>query len=110
MRWISHLPESLSRAAYWHRGEPAWRREEALEVIREITSAGFRVIGVEIWLPGGEGPLIPAPYIYTWDEGSTQSSAGRVKTASDYVSSFSWDPRDLSVLGEDPYFNLTVAD
>lgn len=68
-----------------------------------------------MWLPGTEGPVVPTPYVYAWDETTAARAGSRVSrqlppSAMDYVRTFDWDPSDVFVAGREPYFNLTVVD
>src|SRR5258708_37377041 len=115
MNWFSRLPTELQKRAYVHGDEAAWSRDDALEVIRVLSTLGNVVLGVEVWLRTGGAPRIPSPYIYQWDSadlngGDHKQSAVDINTAAlSYVEGFQWDSRDVSALTQEPYFNLTVS-
>jgi hypothetical protein len=73
-------------------------------------------LGVEIWLPTTPCPTIPAPIFYTFEsrqlphERLTDFVQRASREASDYISTFEWDPADANYQGAVPYFNLTFDD
>jgi hypothetical protein len=66
------LPEGrLSRASKARNSELVWNRADAIDAITLIERAGFKVLGVEVWVPSPKGPIIPMPFFYVWDRGSS---------------------------------------
>jgi hypothetical protein len=111
------IPRDLLSTAFLSAsGEPAWSKDDVLQVISWATNSQIAVFGVEVWLPTTPGPTIPSPYIYTFEptqhEGANWNEF--VKRANgdsiDYVRNFDWDPADKAHHGLTPYFNLTLGD
>ncbi|RBP15888.1 hypothetical protein DFR50_107158 [Roseiarcus fermentans] len=94
-------PELLARA-YRIPGEVAWTRADAIAAIDGLEKAGWRILGVEVWLPTLPGPTMTG---WWWD-------CERVwgpQTAQDYVRTFQWGADDpISLKEAEPFFNLTV--
>ncbi|MFI5029123.1 MAG: hypothetical protein ACHQPH_00315 [Reyranellales bacterium] len=109
MNWLSAVPRHLLERAYEARDEYAWSRCDAIDVIEALQGRNFKVIGVEVWLPTKPGPTIPTPYIYVWDIGSENGSAGHPIHAIDFIRTFVWSEQDLAHRDREPYFNLTVV-
>lgn len=104
------LPEGLLNRAFKARnGEPAWNRTDAIDAITLIERAGFKVLGVEVWVPSSEGPIIPMPFFYAWDRDHAVSGKIGIASASDFVRKFRWDERDEEFKNSEPYFNVAVA-
>jgi hypothetical protein len=104
------LPEGLlNRAFKSHNGELAWNRTDAIDAITLIELAGFKVSGVEVWVPSSRGPIIPMPFFYAWDR--DQAFAGKIGVTSpgDFVRKFRWDERDAEFKDSEPFFNVAVA-
>jgi hypothetical protein len=114
MEWFSRLPPKLQKSAYIYRHEAAWSKEDALETIEALSALGAAVLGVEVWLRTDGAPRIPSPFTYQWDAGpqkTTDLKRSAIDTnavARDYVRRFQWDPHDVGVQEQQPYFNLTV--
>jgi hypothetical protein len=107
--WETLLPEHLLQAAYRSSGgEYAWKLEDALVVLKLLSSGGCVVLGVDVWLPTDPGPTIPTPYVYDWDL-ENQGRSGEGQSAVDFVRTFQWDPTDTSAQGMPPYFNICAA-
>ena len=111
------IPQELMANAYLSQsGEPAWCKDDALQVIRWATSLEVAVIGIEVWLPTLPGPTIPMPYFYSFDcepaegEGWFEFVNRANKEAADYVDGFDWDPNDTKHFGTQPFFNITLDD
>jgi 16S rRNA (cytosine967-C5)-methyltransferase len=67
MDWYVFLPEALrSRAFVASYGELAWSKQDALAVIDLLFDVGFKILGVDIWGVGEEGPWI-SPFVYDLD-------------------------------------------
>jgi hypothetical protein len=101
--WHSVVPSDLIQRAYKTRGELAWSRSDVLRVVGILQDQGYRVIGVDIWIPTHPGPTIPTPLVYDWSEPAYKISA------IDFIKASEWDSTDRSHLGREPYFNLTVV-
>ena len=98
---FSHtLPLELLQRAYRSRHELAWARTDAVEAIDRLEKAGFRLLGVEVWIPSSPGPKMTG---WFWD--SRDKETGR-----DFVKGFEWGPQDGSLKNCEPFFNLTVAE
>ena len=108
MHWFNDLPARLRLSAYRSGVEAAWSRADALEVIAMLKQRGFYILGVDIWLPTIPGPTIPTPFIYDWNEAHVGDYPNIAPTASEFVSSFAWDPTDAN-RHECPYFCITVS-
>lgn len=103
------LPEGLLNRAYKARnGEPAWNRTDAIDAITLIERAGFKVLGVEVWVPSSKGPIIPMPFLYVWDRDQAVSGKIDISSPSDFVRKFRWDERDSEFKNSEPYFNVAV--
>ena len=102
------LPEQLVKRAFEWRGEFAWSRDDAIEVMRWMDHHQRLVIGVEVWIPSPSGPVIPAPYVYVWSLERSRRLPRSETTALDYVQDFCWDANDLKFKDQQPYFNLTL--
>ena len=90
------LPEGLLNRAFKARnGEPAWNCTDAIDAITLIERAGFKVLGVEVWVPSSKGPIIPMPFFYAWDQVQVISGNIRITSAGDFVRKFRWDERRL---------------
>jgi hypothetical protein len=104
------LPEGLlSRAFRARNGELAWNRADAIDAITLVERAGFRVLGVEVWVPSPKGPIIPMPFFYVWDRDQAFSGKIGILSPSDFVREFRWDERDAEFKDTEPYFNVAVA-
>ncbi len=99
--WYPLLSRDILDRAYRAGGEMAWDRADALRVVALVESHGYRVIGVEIWLPTRPGPTIPTPFVYDWRESYEIPAAAFIKT-------FQWDETDRSHGGTAPYFNIST--
>lgn len=105
----------LDIAAFRSGDEAAWKKAEAREVISIATSLGLAVIGIEVWLPGQDGPVIPIPFFYSWtarevdlsDWNDYRSSVNAL--AAEYVENFAWDTSDVNHQAFEPLFNLTFS-
>ena len=107
--FASVLPEGLlSRAFKARNGELAWSRADAIDAITIIEGAGFKVLGVDIWIPTPRGPLIPTPFVYDWGSDDWSKHPKSPKSAMDFVRKFEWDDNDKNFKEREPYFNLTV--
>ena len=110
------LPLRLRDSAYRDEaGEPAWSREDAIEVIQWAYDNGVAILGGEVWLPTIPGPTIPSPHFYQWDVESVDKeqweefirrSAAESRT---YVAEFEWADDDPASREYEPYFNLVVV-
>lgn len=108
--FTASLPEGLLNRAFRARnGEPAWNRTDAIDAITLIERAGFKVLGVEVWVPSSEGPIIPMPFFCAWDRDHAVSGKIGITSASDFVRKFQWDERDVEFKNSEPYFNVAVA-
>jgi len=114
--WLARLPESLRVAAYYAEGEAAWPAEEALSAVQCATELGVAVCGVEVWLATASRPTIPTPHVYTWEFREQEPQEAWLAfvrranhEATEYIRSFSWDPRDQAHRGLEPYFNLDIV-
>ncbi len=105
---FSRLPDHLLKSAFKWGDELAWPRRDATEVINWAKAQNYPVVGVEVWVPSPDGPIIPSQYIYVWRLSRAQRRSGGAKDALDYVQSFEWDPKDAGFLDSKPYFNLTL--
>ena len=104
------LPEGmLSRAFKARNCELAWNRADAIDAITLVERAGFRVLGVEVWVPSPKGPIIPMPFFYVWDRDQAFSGKIGIISPSDFVREFRWDERDAEFKDTEPYFNVAVA-
>jgi hypothetical protein len=108
MDWENLLPENLREAAYEAGSEYAWNRENALEVIKVISSHGYVILRVEIWLPTKPGPTIPTPFVYFWRLRTDTPHQKHPKSANEFVGTFEWDEADTSHKGMEPYFNFVA--
>ncbi|MGH7177473.1 MAG: hypothetical protein ACREJC_08850, partial [Tepidisphaeraceae bacterium] len=105
----------LMKHAYTDEGEAAWPRSQALSLISIMTSNSIAVMGGEIWIPEVGGPIIPAPFIYTWTSPDYQPDLETWnayveranRDAQDYVETFAWDPQDVGFRDKEPYFTMT---
>ena len=109
-------PVRLRDSAYRaENGEPAWSRDDAIEVIRWALDRGLAVLGGEIWLPTTPGPTIPSPYIYQWtvSMGETETWGEFVRRSAAesyaYVREFAWADEDVLSHPFEPYFNLVLV-
>lgn len=98
-------PELLQRA-YSTSSELAWTRSDAIEAISGLETAGFILLGVEVWIPASTGPRMTGRW---WDL-EDRGIPNRPQTALDFVRTFAWGPYDGALKGLEPYFNLTVAE
>jgi hypothetical protein len=105
MDWLPSVPLHLLQRAYRARNEYAWSRNDAIQVVEALTGGNFKVIGVDIWLPTNPGPTIPTPYVYDWSLGAVDHP----RVATEFIRNFDWATDDVSHLGMEPYFNLTVV-
>jgi len=104
------LPEGLLNRAFQARnGELAWNRADAIDAITLVERAGFKVLGVEVWVPSSEGPIIPMPFFYAWDREQAFARKIGVTSPGDFVRKFQWDERDAEFKDSEPYFNVAVA-
>ena len=113
----TRIPDDLLAGAYFaQNGEPAWARNDALNVIAWATTSCIPVLGVEIWIPTTPGPTIPTPFIYTFEptqvQGESKSQLGDRANgeAAEYVRSFDWDQGDTVHHGIEPFFNITFGE
>ena len=110
------LPLRLRDSAYRDEAsEPAWSREDAIEVIQWARAQEMAILGGEIWLPTTPGPTIPSPHIYQWTVESSDMEPWEdfVRRSADesqaYVEGFRWADDDPASRGFEPYFNLVLA-
>jgi len=75
--WVSILPEDILRRAYHSENELAWNRSDALRVATILQDRGYRIIGVDTWLPTRPGPT---PLIEDWYESHALSALDFIKT------------------------------
>jgi hypothetical protein len=82
-----------------------------------MEASGVAPLGVEIWLKGTDGPVIPEPIIYTWtaeERDPGEPWAGFVTRAAvgarDYIRSFVWDASDVGHQKDVPYFFIESSD
>jgi hypothetical protein len=100
------LPPELMRRAYRIRNELAWARDDAIEAIDRLEKAGFTLLGVEVWIPSSPGPKMTGR---DWDS-EDRAAPDVPATARDFVKNFKWGPYDATLKGDEPFFNLTVAE
>jgi hypothetical protein len=105
---LSKLPDRLLKSAFKWGGEFAWARDDAADVIKWAEAQNYAVIGVEVWLPSPDGPIIPSRYVYVWSLSRSKRNSSGPKDALEYVQSFDWDPDDAGFLDSKPFFNLTL--
>jgi hypothetical protein len=105
-QWYQLLPESLRKSAYTAAHERAWRRQDALKVVDILSTNGYVVLGVDIWLATDPGPTIPTPFVYDWSLESALQSGKCPKSAAEFIRTFEWDSADVSHEGREPYFNI----
>jgi hypothetical protein len=102
------LPLALMLRAYRTSdgNELAWTRSDAIEAITGLESAGFTLLGVEVWIPSSPGPLMTGRWWDLYDRGVPN----RRQSAVDFVTTFAWGQYDDGLKDQEPYFNLTVAE
>ena len=96
--WYSLLPRDILDRAYKAGGELAWTRADALRVVALVGSHGYRVIGVDTWLPTRPGPT---PLVDDWDE-------SRPMSATAFIETFRWKPTDDADRHLDVVFNISA--
>lgn len=106
MEWEDLLPEGLRRAAYRSGSEKAWNRQDAVRVVKILSSNGYTILGVDVWLATNPGPTIPTPFVYDWSLESGSAIVGYPRSADEFIRTFKWDPTDKSHGGREPYFNI----
>src|SRR5258705_12481419 len=106
MGWQQQLPDDLLESAYRANTESAWNRQDAIRVVQVLSSLGYRILGVDIWLPTDPGPTIPTPFVYDWTCRADTPSKSYPLSAEEFIRSFDWHPSDESHLGMEPYFNI----
>lgn len=100
MDWYDLLPYALRQSAYKSEGgELAWPRSDALRVISILESSGYRISGVDTWIPTTPGPT---PYCYDWQE----SRLARLGSAAEFIRNFNWNEADTDRIRSEPYFNV----
>lgn len=115
---FNNLPHTIRSVGFLHpKGEWAYPKHAALELLEYFTQESVAVLGGEVWIPREHRiVLIPSPIFYVWDAGDKQpleewgkyvERANRVAT--DYISTFGWAREDEGKYSE-PYFNLTAVD
>lgn len=55
---ITILPNDLQEQAIILSGEPAWPKKPVRDVILHLSSNGYAVLGLEVWLPEGDVPKV----------------------------------------------------
>ncbi|HTI44729.1 MAG TPA: hypothetical protein VL462_00025 [Candidatus Nitrosotalea sp.] len=108
LAWENLLPAHLKRLAYKAGAELAWKRSDAIEVLKFLSDNGYILLGIDIWLATQPGPTIPQPFVYDWSLETTSSANRQQVTAIDFVREFEWDPADKSHREREPYFNITA--
>jgi hypothetical protein len=106
---FASLPIVLLQAAFEHGGQYAWARDDALAVIDWLHDHAHPVIGVDVWVPSDRGPIVPAPWIYTWSQSYSGGRTDAIRDPRMFVACFHWDPDDVGFRNAQPYFNLTVG-
>jgi hypothetical protein len=96
------LPKDLLQRAYNTGAELAWSRQDTVTAISLLMSAGFVVVGVEVWIPTNPGPTMTG-------RGWTLSKASSPNSATEFVNSFQWGGDSKLLGGAEPYFNLTAV-
>lgn len=105
-QWKHLLPEGLHKAAYKAGSECAWCRADALRVVNILSSNGYFILGVDIWIGTDPGPMIPTPFVYDWSSETAMRSRDYPSSAAEFIRTFKWDPADNSHGGREPYFNI----
>lgn len=104
------LPPELLKRAFRSRNEFAWARSDALEAVDRLEKAGVTILGVDVWIPSAGGPIISRHFVYDWTAGARDTVPGWPSTAQEFVRTFEWDSEDTGCKGQEPYFNLALAD
>jgi hypothetical protein len=107
MDWTSYLPHDLIKEAYWFNGEAAWKKKAAIEVLDILQKNGYFALGVDIWIPTANGPLIPSRYIYDWDLMASRDDR-KIKSARAFIESFRWSEEDRESQKYEPFFLITA--
>jgi hypothetical protein len=104
--WEHLLPEDLRKAAYKAGLESAWCRQDALRIVDILSSNGYLILGIDIWIPTDPGPTIPTPFVYDWSAEAASRTSRYPNSAAEFIRTFEWDPSDKSHRGMEPYFNV----
>jgi hypothetical protein len=118
-RDLEEIPEELTRSAFRNGEEMAWKQEECARVIEWLRSAGYAVLGMELWLPDGHNirtgiNIKTGPAIYCtacdplekerWNDYVERSARSTIGS----ITSFRW-PEDSVEPSSPAYFNITWA-
>lgn len=104
--WFVTLPQPLKDSAYKTSNEFAWAQEDALAVVAILERNDYVIIGVDIWLPTTPGPS--PMYVYDWAKPGCGFDRG-ISSATEFISTFKWDPEDVARAKDMPYFNLLAV-
>lgn len=77
--WYDRLPRELFDRAYDSHGELAWCRLDALRIGAWLEAEGYKIIGIDTWLPTYPGPT---PLIDDWDKRRGMSALVFIRTFS----------------------------
>ena len=100
------LSADLLRRAYNTGNELAWSRQDVEKAINQLTQAGFRIIGIDVWIPSQPGPIVTG---WDWSD-SDAGSPGLAQSAQQFVEDFKWGANDGRMSANEPYFNLTTIE
>ena len=110
--FIKNIPKTLAEQAYVFNDEAAWPKETALKVISYLSQLDVAILGGEVWVPSGKGPIIP---LYQWSAGSRDNYGsfesfviGANQEARIFISSFKWNDDDTEFSRSKPFFNFVV--
>lgn len=109
---LANLTEALAKTAVILAGEPAWKRDNALEVIKYLKMQKLAVIGVEYWHQINQKPKWLATSNYECDikDGWGNYIQCCAIEAIEFVSKFSNDSEaifNLTWINEAEYTKLT---